>query len=240
MQQHALLQFHVARRGRGELLLQVLDLGIPAAIQASLISISNLFVQRYINGFGSAAMAGIGAAKKIDKFAGLISQSVGLTATTFISQNCGAGKLNRAFRGIRACLIICGVCVAALGIPIYLFAGFFVRIFTTDESAVSYGIAMIHTMMPLYYCQALNQVFSNTVRGFGKSRAVMVLSLLGMIGCRQLWLAISMGINSSVTNIFIGYPVGWFFSAFFVFLYYWFAVRKKYKAAAVQSGMAAI
>lgn len=93
---------------------------------------------------------------------------------------------------------------------------------------------MIHTMMPLYYCQALNQVFSNTVRGFGKSRAVMVLSLLGMIGCRQLWLAISMGINSSVTNIFIGYPVGWFFSAFFVFLYYWFAVRKKYKAAAVQ------
>lgn len=223
-----------------ELLLQVLDLGIPAAIQASLISISNLFVQRYINGFGSAAMAGIGAAKKIDKFAGLISQSVGLTATTFISQNCGAGKLNRAFRGIRACLIICGVCVAALGIPIYLFAGFFVRIFTTDESAVSYGIAMIHTMMPLYYCQALNQVFSNTVRGFGKSRAVMVLSLLGMIGCRQLWLAISMGINSSVTNIFIGYPVGWFFSAFFVFLYYWFAVRKKYKAAAVQSGMAAI
>ncbi len=223
-----------------ELLLQVLDLGIPAAIQASLISISNLFVQRYINGFGSAAMAGIGAAKKIDKFAGLISQSVGLTATTFISQNCGAGKLNRAFRGIRACLIICGVCVAALGIPIYLFAGFFVRIFTTDESAVSYGIAMIHTMMPLYYCQALNQVFSNTVRGFGKSRAVMVLSLLGMIGCRQLWLAISMGINSSVTNIFIGYPVGWFFSAFFVFLYYWFAVRKKYKAAAVQSGMAAV
>ena len=223
-----------------ELLLQVLDLGIPAAIQASLISISNLFVQRYINGFGSAAMAGIGAAKKIDKFAGLISQSVGLTATTFISQNCGAGKLNRAFRGIRACLIICGVCVAALGIPIYLFAGFFVRIFTTDESAVSYGIAMIHTMMPLYYCQALNQVFSNTVRGFGKSRAVMVLSLLGMIGCRQLWLAISMGINSSVTNIFIGYPVGWFFSAFFVFLYYWFAVRKKYKAPAVQSGMAAL
>lgn len=213
------------------LLLQVLDLGIPAAIQASLISISNLFVQRYINGFGSAAMAGIGAAKKIDKFAGLISQSVGLTTTTFVSQNFGARKLDRAFRGIRTCLVICGICVAALGIPIYFFAGLFVRIFTADESAVSYGIAMIHTMMPLYYCQALNQVFSNAVRGFGKSRAVMFLSLLGMVGCRQLWLAVSMGINGSVTNIFIGYPLGWFFSALFVFLYYWFSIRRNYKMA---------
>lgn len=217
------------------LLLQVLDLGIPAAIQASLISISNLFVQRYINGFGSAAMAGIGAAKKIDKFAGLIAQSVGLATTTFVSQNFGAKRLDRAFQGIRTCLILCGICVAVLGIPIYFFADFFVHIFTADENAVSYGVAMIHTMMPLYYCQALNQIFSNAVRGFGKSRAVMVLSLLGMIGCRQLWLAISMGMHRSVTNIFIGYPLGWFFSALFVFLYYWFAIRKKYKAQLLET-----
>ena len=87
---------------------------------------------------------------------------------------------------------------------------------------------MVHTMMPLYYCQTLNQIFSNSVRGFGKSRAVMCFSLIGMIGCRQLWLAISMSINRSVTNIFIGYPLGWFFSALFVFLYYWFKIRNKY------------
>ena len=63
----------------------------------------------------------------------------------------------------------------------------------------------------------------------------MVLSLLGMIGCRQLWLAISMGMHRSVTNIFIGYPLGWFFSALFVFLYYWFAIRKKYKAQLLET-----
>lgn len=71
------------------LLKEIVNLGIPAALQASLLSLSNLFVQRYINLFGSAAMAGVGAAKKIDKFIGLISQSLGLAIITFISQNLG-------------------------------------------------------------------------------------------------------------------------------------------------------
>ena len=136
---------------------------------------------------------------------------------------------NRQFRGLHICLIISGICVAVIGLPIYIFADTFVRLFTSDELAISYGIAMIQTMMPLYYCQALNQIYSNAVRGFGKSRAVMFLSLIGMIGCRQLWLAISMSVRYDVANIFIGYPVGWFFSALFVFVYYWFAIRKKYR-----------
>ncbi len=210
-----------------DILLKVINLGIPAAIQASLVSISNLFVQRYINGFGSAAMAGIGAAKKIDRFAGMAAQSIGLATTTFVSQNNGAGRQDRAIKGIHACLIINAIYVAALGTPIYFFAETFVRIFTTDEAAIVYGIAMIHTMMPFYYCQALNQIYSNAVRGFGKSGMVMILSLVGMIGCRQLWLAISMEVNYSVTNVFIGFPVGWGFSALFVFLYYILVMKRR-------------
>ncbi len=201
------------------ILSDVISLGIPAAIQSSLTSISNLFVQRYINAFGSAAMAGIGAAKKIDKFVGLTCQSIGLSTTTFVSQNNGAGKKKRALQGLGVCLVISFVCIAVLGIPIFFNAGFFVRIFTEDEAAVSFGIAMVHTMMPFYYFQALNQIISNSVRGFGRSTAVMFLSLIGMIGCRQVFLAVTMHLNYSVQNIFIGYPVGWFFSAFFVFLY---------------------
>ncbi len=208
------------------ILKEVVSLGIPAAIQSSLTSISNLFVQRYINAFGSAAMAGIGAAKKIDKFVGLTSQSIGLAATTFVSQNNGAGKKDRAVQGVNTCLILSFICIAVPGILIYFFAPFFVGIFTEDAEAVSFGVAMIHTMMPLYYFQSLNSVFSNAVRGFGRSTAVMILSLLGMIGCRQVFLAVSMHVNYSVTNIFIGYPLGWFFSALFVFLYYVYIVRK--------------
>ncbi len=213
-----------------ELLGEVINLGIPSAIQSSLTAISNLFVQRYINAFGSSAMAGIGAAKKIDKFVGLTSMSIGQATATFVSQNNGAAKKDRAVQGVNACLILAFICVAIPGIVIYFFADFFIGIFTTDTAAIGFGVAMIRTMLPLYYCQSLNQIFSNATRGFGKSKAVMVLSLLGMIGCRQIFLAVSMRVNYSVTNIYVGYPVGWFFSALFVFIYYVYTLWK-YKDA---------
>lgn len=211
------------------LLLEVIDLGLPAAIQSSLISISNLFVQRYINGFGSSAMAGIGAAKKIDKFVGLTSQSIGLSVTTFVSQNYGAGKLDRAFKGIRTCLVINFVMIAAIGIPVYYLAEFFVGFFTGDAAAVGFGVSMIHVMMPLYIFQSLNALFSGATRGFGRSRNVMILSILGMVVCRQIFLAITMGIEHDVVNVYYGYPVGWACSAIFVYIYFYFNIKRKFR-----------
>ena len=79
--------------------------------------------------------------------------------TTFVSQNYGAGKLDRAFKGIRYCLIMNFIMIAALGIPVYAFADVFVKIFTSDAEAVGYGVSMIRVMMPLYIFQALNALF---------------------------------------------------------------------------------
>ena len=104
--------------------------------------------------------------------------------------------------------------------------------FTSDTEAISFGVAMITTMIPLYGFQAVNQIIANAVRGFGKSRVVMVCSLSGMIVCRQIFLAITMSMNWSVYNIYYGYPLGWFFAALFVFIYYWFTIRRKYREEA--------
>ncbi len=214
----------------GGILKEIINLGFPAAIQASLVSISNLFVTRYINTFGSSAMAGIGAAKKIDRFVGMAGQSLGLAASTFVSQNVGAKKIGRAYKGIRVCLIVCAAYMLTVGIVVYSCSNFFIRLFTPDEAAIAYGISMVHIMMPCYYFQMANQIFSNAVRGFGKSFVVMLCSIFGMIGCRQLFLFISMHINYRVENIYIGYPVGWAFAALFVMIYYFVVIKKKYKA----------
>lgn len=207
---------------------EVVELGIPAAVQASLTSISNLFVQRYINNFGKQAMAGIGAAKKIDKFIGLAGQSMGQAITTFVSQNYGARKYKRAFAGIRTCIIINMIYVAVVSIPLYLLADRAVGIFTNDPEAIYFGVEMMHTMLPLYALQVLNQIYSGSTRGFGKSRVVMILSLLGMIGCRQIFLAVSMSMNYDVHNIYIGYPLGWGFSALFVMIYFYTVIYPHY------------
>lgn len=208
---------------------EVMVLGLPAAVQSCLISFSNLFVQRYINGFGSAAMAGTGASRKIDKYAGLISQSIGLSVTTFVSQNVGAGKMERAFRGIRVVTLICFIFIAVIGTPIYFFSEYAVRIFTQDEAAIQYGIAMLKVMMPLYFMQSLHQIFSNAVRGFGRSLATMFTTILGLIVCRQIFLAIAFSITNNIQHVYFGYPLGWTCSALMAFIYYLAVIRIPYK-----------
>ena len=211
------------------MLKEVISLGLPAALQSCLISISNLFVQRYVNLFGSSVMAGVGAAKKIDKFVGLIANSLGMSTATFVSQNIGAKRIDRAKKGIRITFVLAFIPVAIIGSLIYIYANRAISLFIDDKDAIYYGAMMIQTMMPLYYSQSINQIMLNTLRGFGKSFVAMILSLLGMIGIRQLFLAISFSIERNVNHVFLGYPIGWIFSALFVSLFYFIVIRPKYK-----------
>ena len=211
------------------MLKEVISLGLPAALQSCLISISNLFVQRYVNLFGSSVMAGVGAAKKIDKFVGLIANSLGMSTATFVSQNIGAKRIDRAKKGIRITFVLAFIPVAIIGSLIYIYANRAISLFIDDKDAIYYGAMMIQTMMPLYYSQSINQIMLNTLRGFGKSFVAMILSLLGMIGISQLFLAISFSIERNVNHVFLGYPIGWIFSALFVSLYYFIVIRPKYK-----------
>lgn len=213
-----------------ELLGQVVTLGLPARVQASLISISNLFVQRYINSFGSAAMAGVGSAKKIDKFVGLCGQSIGMATATFVSQNIGAKKYDRVFKGITTAFLLALVPFIFLGTFIYTNAELAVSLFTKSPESIYYGSRMILTMLPLYIFQIVNAVYSNAVRGFGKSFVVMLLSLCGMVGVRQIFLFVTMNyIAHDIHFVYYGYPVGWLFSGAMVYLYYLVTIRSKYR-----------
>ena len=157
-----------------KILKEVFMLGLPAGIQSALIGTSNLFVQRYVNAFGSAAMAGIGAGKKIDKFVGMMAQCMGLALSTFVSQNVGAKQKERAFRGVSVSLFVCTVYWLIAGSIVYFFAPFFIGFFVSDsEEALQHGVTLIRVMMPLYMFQISNNIYANAVRGFGKSLTVM-------------------------------------------------------------------
>ena len=209
-----------------DMLRDVIRLGIPAAIQSSIISLSNLFVQKYLNAFGSGALAGSTAAKKVDRFVGMIGQSIGQATAPYVSQNIGAKNRKRVTRGLWAVTVISGVCFVVLALIMYSYAESLIRLFTDDAEAVGYGIRMMKIMVPFYFIQSLMQIFANAVRGFGRSAAVMVWYLLGMVGCRQLFLAVSMHFNHVIDNVFYAFPVGWFFGFLFVAGYY-FIYRKQ-------------
>ena len=205
---------------------EVIDLGLPSAIQSAIVSSSNLFVQRYVNSFGSAAMAGIGAAKKVDKFLMMISQSLNWSTTTFVSQNLGAGKRGRAFSCIRTCLLGGAAILIVIGIPVFIFAPTIIELFTTDAAAIIFGVGMVRVMAPFYSVHLINNVLSGATRGFGRSRAVMFFSIAGMVVMRQIFLAITMSIDHNVQFVYYGYPFGWTCSAILVIIYYFIVIRK--------------
>jgi len=192
-----------------QLLKEILRLGLPAAVQHSLIALSNLFIHRYINAFGSTAMAGTGIAMKIDKYVSEVAKCIGTATSIFVSQNVGAKNFTRVRRGLLSAFLINAFGIAALGIPIYYSAGSIVGLFLKDPGAIEYGILMVTTIIPCYYLQATYQIFTNAIRGFGRSLGAMLISLSGLIICRQTFLAIAMPLTNHIRTVYISFPVGW-------------------------------
>jgi len=208
------------------LIREIISYGLPAGMQSGLVAFSNLFVNRYTNGFGSSLMAGVGVAQKLDRFVSMPAMALGLAVTTFVSQNVGAQKHERTEKGIRITILMGIAIVMAMGIIMYPYAEALMRLFNRDADVVRYGAAMMRILIPMYTLMAVTQVFSGTLRGYGHAKAVMILSLVGMVVIRQIYLAIFLRLFRSEYVIFIGYPVGWFFSAFNQVTYYLLMKKK--------------
>lgn len=210
-----------------ELVPEIMANGFPAGVQSALISVSNLVLNRYINGFSSDLMAGIGVAQKVDRFISMPTMALGLAITTFVSQNVGANKAERIRQGLRASNVMCAVFVALAGGLLFPVSEQVMRLFNRDPGVVRYGSLMMRWLIPFYILQGEQSVYSGVLRGFGRSRAVMLLSLAGMVGIRQLYLYVFSRVFWNEYVIYIAYPVGWFFSFLGVFVYFEILKNKK-------------
>ena len=144
---------------------QILSIGLPAGLQQSLTSFSNVYVQSYINYFGSACMAGWSCYTKIDQFIFLPLQSMNQAATTFVSQNIGARNIPRARRGLTTAFYMSTAITIAMASVLWLTAGQFVAMFNQDPEVIRYGTLFIRTnSTPTFTCCA-TQIFSGSLRG---------------------------------------------------------------------------
>ena len=205
---------------------EAMDVGVAAGIQGSIISFSNLFVWRYINRFSTAAVAGIGIGQRIDKFVSLPTNAYGTAVTTFAGQNLGAGNRARIREGIKDSLILSLATTVVLGIIMYPSASFIARLFNRNQEVIDTAVLMNHIMMPLYFLIAVRHIMIGVLRAHKRNRLSTFLTLAGMVGVRQIYLAVVMNIKSDIVYVIWGYPVGWFFAFLFVAIYY-FGCRKK-------------
>ena len=208
-----------------DILQEVIRLGLPAGIQQMITAFSNIFVQGYINAFGSSAMAGWSAYSKIDQFAILPMQSVALASTTFVGQNLGAQKLDRIKKGSKTALLLSMAVSLAGIIPILIFAPYLVCLFNSDAAVVEFGTLFLRMMTPFYLACCFNQVYASILRGLGDAKAPMVIMLSSFVVFRQIYLYIMSRAFGTIQVVAMGYPAGWMVCSLLLAVYY----RKKMK-----------
>ena len=210
---------------------EVAKLGLPAGIQSSLTAIGALIVQTYTNSFSEVAIAGIGSAMRIDQFAGMLCNALGLAMTTFIGQNLGAGKNDRAHKAVGVSTIVALVYVIIVSIPMYIFAPQLVSIFSLDAEVIEYGTGFLRVIMPVYTMMALNQLYGGILRGFRYSISAMVCVIVGYLAIRQGWLFVTLNfIEHNVQYLYWCYPVGWAGASIPMIFIYLVFIRRKFKS----------
>ena len=189
---------------------KVMLLGLPNGIQSVLTAFSNIFVQGYINYFGSVCMAGWGCYNKVDSFIFLPVQSMAMAATTFVGQNDGAGNTERVNKGTWAAMGLSVSVVAVIATLIWVFAPSAVRLFSQDEQVIRYGTAFLRLNSFFLLCNDINHVLAAALRGRGDSLGPMVIMLVGFVAIRQTYLfLVTRFVANTPAIVGFGYPVGW-------------------------------
>ena len=188
----------------------IFAIGLPAGIQSVITAFSNVFVQSYINFFGSSCMAGWSCYNKLDQFVMLPMQSMSMAATTFVSQNIGAGREERANRGTVITVSMAVGVTAVIVALLCLFAAPAVGLFSPDESVIAYGVLFIRANCFFLLFNCVNHVLAGALRGRGDSRGPMIIMLLSFVGIRQIYLfAVTRFVANTPLLVGFGYPVGW-------------------------------
>lgn len=191
---------------------KMMRLGIPAGIQSSMFSISNVIVQSSVNSFGDIVISGNAAAANIEGFAYATMNAFHQTALNFIGQNEGAGQHKR----VKHILGVCLGCVAVVGLVVggglYALAPTLLPIYIPDSvEAIQYGVLRMSLVCLPYFLCGVMDVTSGALRGLGASFSPMIISILGVCGMRIGWIMTIFRIPEyhTLRCLYVSYPISW-------------------------------
>lgn len=205
---------------------QIFQVGIPAGIQSTVINFSNALLQSSVNSFGSIAMAGYTAANNIFGFLYMSVNSVTQACMSFTSQNYGVRKWKRMDRVLVDCIILSVVCSLTLGCCAYFFGPEILQIYTREPDVIHAGMEIMTFATVPYFLCGLMDLFPGALRGMGHSGVPMILSIIGTVGTRIVWIFGIFPSHRSLSVLFISYPVSWILTILMQVCCFYF-VRKK-------------
>lgn len=194
---------------RGELA-QIARIGLPAGVQGSLFSISNVLIQSSINGFGEVVMAGNAAASNIEGFIYTSMNSFYQASMTFTSQNLGAGKMDRIRRVAWLSSLMVTITGVVLGVLAWIFGEQLLAIYRPGEAEVIAAgmIRLSYVGLPYFLC-GLMEVMVGMLRGLGRSIMPMLVSLFGACGLRIIWIYTYFAYHKTIETLYISFPISW-------------------------------
>lgn len=188
---------------------QIFQVGIPAGIQSTVINLSNALLQSSVNSFGSVAMAGYTAANNIFGFLYMSVNAVTQSCMSFTSQNYGVKKLKRMDRVLLDCMILSVGVTLTLGCGAYFFGSELLKIYTSDADVIRCGVEVLAFTTVPYFCCGIMDLLPGALRGMGYSGVPMILSIIGTVGTRIVWIFGLFPAHRSLSFLFISYPVSW-------------------------------
>ena len=199
---------------------RIFYIGLPGGIQTAIISTSNMIVQSYINMLGAGAVAGYGVASRLDAFIMLPIQTTAMTVATFVGQNLGAGKPERARGGVKTAMAGSLALTIALSAATLAFGRVFLRAFTPDDAVIGYGMRFISVFAPLYFVLCFSQIIPGALRGAGDVKMAMFTCVGSFVGLRQIYLFVATKIMYTPEIVALGYPLTWAIAGVILTIYY--------------------
>lgn len=211
-----------------EMVKRIIQIGFPAGLQSAMYSISNIIIQSSVNVLGTDTIAAWTAYSKIDAIFWMIIGAFGISITTFVGQNHGAGKRERVEKGIKVCMKMTLVTSIIISVILYVFGGYIYQLFTDDAAVMEKGVEILHFMVPFFITYICIEILSGALRGVSDCWIPMLITCLGVCVVRVLWILFAVPHNMTMKMVLVSYPLTWILtSVSFVIYYRFFSKLKK-------------
>ena len=211
------------------MLQRIIRIGLPAGLQSMMYSISNVIIQTGVNSLGTDPVTAWATYGKVDGLFWMIINALGISATTFVGQNYGAGKVDRVRKGAGVCMGIGVFLSLSVGAILYGGGHLFIELFTSDENVRRISMDLIHFMVPTFSTYIAIEVLSGTLRGVGDTLRPLIITGVGICLIRVLWILFVLPLKPDILNAAFSYPLTWSLtSVAFVIYYYCFSPLRRW------------
>ena len=204
------------------MLQRIVRIGIPAGMQSVMYNISNVIIQAGVNTLGTDNVTAWATYGKVDGLYWMMINALGISVTTFVGQNFGAGRLDRVRKGAGACMVIGVALTASVGVVLYNGGHLLVELFTTDQQVQAISMDLLHFMVPTFITYIAIEILSGTLRGVGDAWMPLIITGIGVCAVRVLWIMFVLPHYHTIIGAAFCYPLTWSLTTVAFVIYYYF------------------